>query len=37
MPVSGTAAASSGEKSRFFEGLAQRDLEAIRAAAKEWH
>ena len=35
MPVWGTAAASLGEKSRFFEGLAQLDLETIRAAAKE--
>jgi CRP-like cAMP-binding protein len=35
MPVSGIAAAPSGLKSRFFDGLAQRDLETIRAAAKE--
>jgi CRP/FNR family transcriptional regulator, nitrogen oxide reductase regulator len=35
MPASGIAAAPSGLKSRFLEGLAQRDLETIRAAAKE--
>ena len=35
MPASGIAAVPSGLKSRFFEGLAQRDLETIRAAAKE--
>jgi CRP-like cAMP-binding protein len=37
MPASGIAAVPSGLKSRFFEGLAQRDLETIRAAAKERH
>ena len=35
MPASGIAAMQSGLKSRFFEGLAQRDLETIRAAATE--
>jgi len=35
MPASGIAAALSDLKSRFFEGLAQRDLETIRAAATE--
>jgi len=32
MPASGIAAMQSGLKSRFLEGLAQRDLETIRAA-----
>jgi CRP-like cAMP-binding protein len=35
MPASGIAAVPSGLKSRLFEGLAQRDLETIWAAAKE--
>lgn len=35
MPASGIAAMQSDLKSRFFEGLAQRDLETIRAAATE--
>ena len=35
MPASGIAAMHSGLKSRLFEGLAQRDLETIRAAATE--
>jgi hypothetical protein len=35
MPALGIAAVSSGLKLRFFDGLALRDLETIRAAAKE--
>ena len=35
MPTSKIVAVPSGLKSRLFEGLAQRDLETIRAAAKE--
>jgi len=37
MPASGIAVVPSGLKSRFFDGLALRDLETIRAAAKERH
>ena len=37
MPASGIAVVPSGLKSRFFDGLTLRDLETIRAAAKERH